>query len=79
MKNKQSTKNPKRKMALRMQTRDERLIKGMYGSPYLSKAWEARSSAIKERVSKQGKPKIKRTSTWVSKRSLKKKDEKRKK
>ena len=78
MKNKQSTKNPKRKIALKMQTREERLIKGMFGSPYLSKAWEARSSVIKERVSKQGKPKIKRTSTWVSKRSLKK-DAKRKK
>lgn len=78
MKHKYSTKNPTRKIALKMQTKDERLIKGMYGSPFLSKAWEDRKVAIQNRIKKQGQPKIKKISNWVSKRSLKK-DEKRKK
>lgn len=72
MKNKKANRNPKREMALKMQTKEERLIKGMFGSPYLSKAYEARRQAIKDRVKKQGQGIIKKISTWVSKRSLKK-------
>lgn len=78
MKHKYSTKNPKREMALAMQTKEERKMKGVYGSPFYSTAWEARTQAIKDRVKKQGQPIIKKISNWISKRSLKK-DEKRKK
>lgn len=46
-------KNIKRIKALKMQTREERKIKGQFGSPYLSKAWESRTEAIKARIIKQ--------------------------
>ena len=65
-------KNPKRRMALKMQTKDERGIIGIHGSPFMSRAWELRSQVLKDKVKKQGKPIVKKTSTWVSKRSQKK-------
>lgn len=46
-------KRPKRKMALRMQTKVERKIKGVFGSPFYSQAWNNRSAAIKARILKK--------------------------
>lgn len=61
-----------RKIALKMQTKAEKGFKGFFGSPFLSNAWGSRAAAIRTRVKKQGKTIIKKTSNWVSKRSLKK-------
>ena len=46
-------KNKVRKLALSMQTKTERLLKGEVGSPFLSVSWGKRTKAIQDRVKKQ--------------------------
>ena len=46
-------KHPKREVALKMQTKEERKIKGIYGSPFMSRAWDLRSESIKKRLGKK--------------------------
>lgn len=53
MKNQLANKHPKRILALKMQTPDERKIKGMYGSPYMSRAWELRRELKKKKLGKK--------------------------
>lgn len=66
-------KTPKRKIAAKMLTRQEK-SRSFKTTVFDSFAWEDRRRKRAEKQARQGKKKVKKPSTWVSKRSLKKKN-----